>query len=425
MKIGILSDFHFGYAYTSELEEDSFDNANEAITKALDSDLIIIAGDLFDRRVPKTDVLANAIKILTKPLTVENTGIRLIKCDKELKKISERTLSHLPVVAIHGTHERKGIGQNIVQALENAGILIHLDKNTIVFEKNGKRVAIHGMSGVPERYAKNNLEEWNPKPEEDCFNILLLHQSIDPFIYSPLEPPSLKIENLPRGFDLIVDGHLHIAGQEKFGNTTMIFPGSTISTQLERNEAEAQKGFYKLELCQEVKINFIPLENNRKFFYEEIEIKGNIPFRDQVETKLRDILYKQDGKPPLIKIKIKGKETEILEQDLKELERKYSDRAFVFFVKELESPEISRKIEFLRNLREQKFSVEEIGITLLKDNLDELNFASTFDYEKIFSLLSEGNIDNVFNILIGEQKTLTKVLKNLTEKQRGLNKWVE
>jgi len=116
-------------------------------------------------------------------------------------------------------------------------------------------------------------------------------------------------------------------------------------------------------------------------------------------------------KPPLIKLKIVGKETEVSDQELRDIERKYSGKALIGFVKELESPEITQKIEFLRNLREQKLSTEEIGLGLLKKNLEELKFDSIFDYDNTFKLLSDGEIEKVFNILLGEQATLTQVLK--------------
>lgn len=277
MRISILSDFHFGFAYNSELENDSFENAEEAIQKALDSDLILIAGDIFDSRIPKTSTWAKAIKILVKPLMKESSGLNLISCTKELKEISKRTLNHLPIIALHGTHERRSKADtNVIEALENAGILIHLHCQTIVFEKDGVKVAVHGMSGVPERYAKDVMYEWGPLPLPGCFNILALHQSIDPFVYSPLEPPSISISNLPKGFDIIVGGHIHLSGQEKIDRAQLIFPGSTVVTQLEKNEAETKKGFYQLEIDKEIKINFIPLENSRRFFYEEVKIEGSV-----------------------------------------------------------------------------------------------------------------------------------------------------
>lgn len=421
MKISILSDFHFGFAYNSELENDSFENAEEAVQKALNSDLILLAGDIFDSRLPRTGVWAKAIKVLVKPLLIENTGVKLIQSSKQLKEISKRTLNHLPVVSLHGTHERRSKDEtNAVETLENAGLLIHLHCHSVVFEKDGVKVAVHGMSGVPERFAKDVLYQWGPKPIEGCFNILMLHQSIEPFIYSPLDPPSLNLSNLPKGFDLIVDGHLHLSGQEKVNDTVILFPGSTITTQLEKNESGAEKGFYQIELGDEPKINFIPLANGRKFFYEEIKIEPG-SLRDQVESKINEILDKNFAKKPIIKLKIFGNEAEVLGQDLRDIERKYSGQAIISFSKELNTPEVAKKIEFLRNLREQNLSVEDIGNQILKKSLEELKFDSAFDYEQAFNLLSENQADRFFNILIGEQETLNNVLKS--ERKSGLEKW--
>ena len=421
MKIAILSDFHFGFAYNSELENDSFENAEEAVQRALDSDIILLAGDIFDSRLPRTGVWSSAIKVLVKPLLKENTGVKLVQSSKQLKEISKRTLNHLPVVALHGTHERRSKGEtNAVETLENAGLLIHLHCQSIVFEKNGIKVAIHGMSGVPERFAKDVLYQWGPKPIEGCFNILMLHQSIEPFIYSPLDPPTLNLSNLPKGFDLIVDGHLHLAGQEKANSTLILFPGSTITTQLEKNESEAEKGFYQIEFDKELKINFIPLKGNRKFFYDEIKIETGL-LREQVESKINGILNQNFSKKPIIKLRISGNETEVLNQELRDIERKYSGQAIINFAKELDTPGIAKKIEFLRNLREQNLSVEEIGTQILKKSLEELKFDSGFDFEQAFNLLSDSQTERFFNILIGDQGTLNSVLKG--ERKSGLENW--
>ncbi len=406
MKIAILSDFHLGFSFGPETERDSFENAEEALEKALDSDLIIIAGDIFDSRSPKTQTWAEALKIFSKPLLAENTGIKLVSCTKQLKEISKKTLNHLPVIAVHGNHERRSKDEiTAVEALENAGMLIHLHLQTIVLEKDGVKIAIHGMSSVPERYAKDVLDAWNPKPLEGCFNILLLHQSVDPYVYSPLEPPTLNLSSLPHGFDLIVDGHVHTHALDKCNSTPFCVVGSTVLTQLQKNETESKKGFVKVELKDKVKLEFVPLEKCRKFFYEEVEA-GESP-RWQIERKIADILSSQVfRKEPIIRIKIVGKESEVIDRDLREIERKFSGRAILFFSKEVESEEVSEKIEFLRNLREQKLSVEEIGLNILKKNLEELNFEPVFDHEKVFWLLSEGKVEEALNLIVGEQKTL-------------------
>jgi DNA repair exonuclease SbcCD nuclease subunit len=329
MKISILSDFHFGYACNSELENDSFDNVEEAMDKALDSDLIIITGDIFDTRMPKTQTWAQTIKVLIKPLLKENPGVKLVESTKELKEISKRTLNHLPVLALHGNHERRSREEiNPVETLENAGILIHLHCNTIVFEKDGVKVAVHGMSSVAERTAYEVLSQWNPRPMPDCVNILLLHQNIDPYVYSPLEIPSLNHSNLPKGFDLIINGHIHTKVEEKINGSKFIIPGSLTITQFQRSEAEQEKCFVTVNVGKdkEISTEFVPLEKNRKFLYEELKLQDKT-FREQIEKRVNDIVYSRNfSKPPVIRLKIIGKETEVIDQELRELERKYSNK---------------------------------------------------------------------------------------------------
>ena len=411
MKISVLSDLHFGYSYNNELENDSFDNAEEAIDKAMDSDLILVCGDVFDMRGPRTPTWAKALKIMNKPLLKENLGVKLIGSDKELKEISKRILSHVPVIAIHGNHERLVKGeQNTVEALENAGLLLHLHLNTAIFEKDGIKVAIHGMSSVPERYAKDILYQWNPQPVKDCFNILVFHQNIDPFVFSPIEPPTLNISNLPKGFDIIIDGHIHTHTMEQLGNTKLIMPGSTVITQFQRSEAEVEKAIVKLTIGKDAQVDFIPLGTARKFYYEELELT-DVTVQDVVEKKINDILFSKNfAKKPVIRIKLTGKQI-VNDRELNATVSRYSDKAVVIFAKDIESPEFVESLEFLKNLKDQKLSIEEIGLGLLGKNLSALNFESGFYYEDVFHLLSDGEVETVYNILIGEQRGLNQYAK--------------
>ncbi|MFH0711213.1 MAG: metallophosphoesterase [Candidatus Aenigmatarchaeota archaeon] len=405
MKIAVFSDMHFGYAYNSETEDDCFENASEAFELVKDCDLILIPGDIFDSRVPKTGVWANAIRMMVKPLLRNSTGMELVDTDKNIKEISKRSINHQPVVALHGTHERRGKGEiNAVEALEDAGILIHLHLNYVVFEKDGKKVAVHGMSGVPERYAYDVLSKWNPQPIPNCINILMIHQSIDPYIYSPLEPPTLNLANLPKGFDVIIDGHLHGHSQQKIGNNILLFSGSVLMTQMEKKEAEIPKGVHKIIIENGIRTEFVPLTNSRKFYYEEVEASTDL--KETIEARIKTILLKQNSKKPIIKIKISGKDEDVFDQDLKELMKKYENETLVVFSKDTESAEIERKIDFLRNIREHRFSAEDMGQQILRKNLDQLGFGKSFDDELIFGLLSEGDVDKSFQIVLGEQKTL-------------------
>ena len=76
MRIAVLSDFHFGYGYNTELEEDSFSNAEEALERASEADLIINAGDIFDTKFPNRN--SNALqRISSMKLVSKITPVRL------------------------------------------------------------------------------------------------------------------------------------------------------------------------------------------------------------------------------------------------------------------------------------------------------------------------------------------------------------
>ncbi len=410
MKISVLSDMHFGFAPGSEMEMDSFDNSEEAMEKSLSSDLIIICGDVFDVRLPKTQSWANALRILARPLLVENSGTRLVSCTKDLKEITKRrTLNHLPVIALHGNHERRARDEpNTVQALENAGLIVYLNLDTIVFEKDGVKVAIHGMSNVPERYAKDILDKWAPKPVAGCFNILVMHQSVKPYVFSPLEPPTLELDSLPKGFDLIIDGHLHEHSETDIGSTRFMIPGSSVVTQFEKNEAATQKGIYEINLSDRVETKFVPLERTRKFFYEDVRLGDDVSAAEFLKGRIDQMLNGfGDDKKPVIKFRLLGKEGDLQDGALSEVRKKYEGRVILVFTKKLDSPDAtSDKTELLRNLVEDKMPIEDIGMSVLQRNLDEMKFDESFDAEKLFYILAENDTDVVVSLLVGEQAVL-------------------
>jgi DNA repair exonuclease SbcCD nuclease subunit len=393
MKISIFSDLHFGFASNTPLEDDSFDNAEQALKQSLDCDLILICGDMFDEKFPKPDEIARAIKILS--LAKNHNGAKIVKgINKDVPDIKG-----IPIIALHGTHERWSGHINAVQLLESAGLLIHLHKSGVIVESGGIKVAVQGMSGVPERHAAEIMEMWSPKPIEGCYNILLLHQSIHPFLYSPLEAPTLNLDNLPEGFDLIVNGHIHKKRFEKIGSKKILLTGSTIVTQLKEEEQE-EKGIHKLFLPED-KIIFEPLQNVRKFFFEEVEIKDG----ESAREKIINALSKYKGnyqKKPLIKLRIKSGKFVNIDKEMKGIMKDYED-FIIRYSKEALGGESSEKTHMLREARERKFSIVELGMKILEENLIESNFSKEIDYSKLFDYVTEGRLEHAKKLLVGEE----------------------
>ncbi|MEM5799498.1 MAG: DNA repair exonuclease [Candidatus Aenigmatarchaeota archaeon] len=394
MKISIFSDLHFGYALNTPIENDSFDNAEQAIKQGLDSDLIIICGDLFDNRFPKPDTLTKAIRILSLPSFTQSKTKIIETINKDVKRENKG----IPIVALHGTHERLSKDQyNAVQLLESAGLLYHLHKNGLIFENSGIKLSIQGMSGVPERFAAQILEDWSPKPIKGCYNILLLHQSIHPFVYSHLDPPSLNIDNLPEGFDLIINGHIHTPKIENIGNKKILLTGSTIVTQT-KPEEQYDKGIYKL-ILPEKKLFFEPLINVRKFFYEEVNIKDDKTLRDQIQDILKKYKNKYEKKP-IIKFKIISSSLINIDKEMKYITEQYSSDFIIKYSKEIISKETDDKIKILRDARELKIPIEDLGMKILEENLKQLNFDKDIDFSRLYDFLSQENIEMAKKILL-------------------------
>ena len=412
MDISICSDFHLGKDWDGERREDSFENARESIKKSLDSDLILLPGDLFDTRVPRQEVLSKAANIFSLPVLNSKSDLEIVDTDKE--NIPELAMRGTPAIAIHGTHERRSKSfVNPIQLLERMGYVIHLHGEYVVLQnEEGDKVAVHGLSGVPERYAKDALHKMSPEPIEGAYNILLLHQSIGGYVYSDDRDAIISVEDLPEGFDLIIDGHIHwynIDDREK--NKNLVFPGSTITTQMRKIEAEKPKGFLKLN-TKTSKLEFIELESPREVFYEEVEVAGmdSQEARREINERIEKIVEKGLDKKPLVRIIIKGEDP--LRISKNQIRKKFGEDVIITIKKKFESD--SSRSKAFEEFEEERKSVEEVGMELLRDNVSKNNnFEGRLDFgpEDLFEVLAEGNKERAMKMLkdgVKEKKDSSK-----------------
>lgn len=320
MDISIISDTHFGFKWGSERGEDTFEAAKEAFEKSKDADIIILPGDIFDKKIPKQEVLDKAAEVFS----IAMDGERKVTSDQDLGMHGEG----VPVVAIHGTHERRPRSYtNPIELMSRTGHLHHIDNDKVVFEKDGEKVAVHGMSGVPERYAPKVLEKFDPQPVENAFNILVVHQSIEGFVYTDEDHNYLKLEDFPEGFDLIVNGHIHWYNLERFQKgeeKPLVLPGSTVTTQMRKIEAEKSKGFLRLNTEQNT-LDFCPLDTPRQVEYVELKVDGEE--WPEIRKKAFEKLDSIEGDKPLVNLKITG-ETES-RINIREIKQRFNNRMFL------------------------------------------------------------------------------------------------
>ncbi len=402
LKAAVLSDTHLGFGIGTERENDCYENFEQATRLALKegAQLVLLCGDIFHDKIPRQEVLGKAIEIFTRLNKSLRSEPKLLKRVKSGNVEVFKELAIPPVIAIWGTHERRHIGStNPVQLLEKAGLLACLHTESILVECNSDRIGIHGLSGIPEQYAKDAMKAWNPKPFEDCSNILMIHQNI-----KEIMPPvdfALEFSDFPKDF-IALCGHIHNTSQHRhpISKNPIIAVGSTVSTQLQKIESEIPKGFYVFEFGREkYDYKFMPIKT-RPFFYETLQAEGKKPAEilSEIEKKISEFLagnsFSEKNKP-IIRIKLAGMLAQGFRQEdfgFGKIISEFGGRAILSLDKSnLSAADSQQGSRLLEDLRDRKLSIDEIGIQILEKNLG-INIGAE-KLGAIFHLLAEEEIE--------------------------------
>lgn len=390
MKIAIISDCHFGF------NEDALPQAREAMLIAIKmkSDLILLPGDIYDTRVPKQETVHETVKLYHE-IGKAGIGREDLPTIFELRENSPTPMhiEGMPILAIWGTHERRSKGlSNIIQIMDAANLLVNLHARTIILRKGGEEVAIQGLGGVPEEYFKRTLEVARFLPTKGAFNIFVFHQNLQELM--PIENEGdVSIKELPEGFDLYVNGHIHWNHDMVVSGRRLLVSGSTVVTQMKKNE-EKEKGFYLFDTVTK-NAEFVKIPS-RPFYFREIEFKDatseEVEFA--LDAKLLEITQKGDLWAPLVKIKLLGtiKKGALSSLNLDGVTRKYSKNAKIHIDKDFSSAELKDRIDQLRKIRSEGKNAKELGMEILMDRLSEKKLEMK-DPRELFELLAEGEID--------------------------------
>ena len=345
MKVALVADTHFGYA---RYYEDAMQQGREAFEKACSmADIVILAGDIFDMKVPRLEVLGTVMDIL--------------ECGKSNDWKARNHDGKTPIVAIHGTHERRSKESvNPIQILERAGFVTNIHESCTMFEKEGEKVGVCGFGGVPDEFVREEMKKANITTAENAFNIFVFHQTISEFI--PMAK-GLSLNDLPSGFDLYVCGHIHKKMIKEMDNGKLfIIPGSTVITQLKRDEVE-EKGFILYD-TKERKWEFVPVKS-RVFLFKEIVFAAadSVSVKKQCRESIEKLLVeadkigkeRKDTRRPIIKIQISGSMKEGLKRenlDLSDIADEYNEKCALELENDLDSKGLSERIELFRKMYE-------------------------------------------------------------------------
>lgn len=267
MRILHTSDWHIGRQFHNQslLEDQQYvlDQIIELVTTEA-VDVVIIAGDVYDRSVPPADAVA----------------------------LLNRTLEHLcqelnvPVILISGNHdsaERLGFGAELMQG-SGLRIFSRLEAVTepVVFTQNGTEVAIYGIPYCTPEWVRHTFEEpvktfdeahtflverikshW----QKDRRNVLVSHCFVSGGDVSESERP-LSVGGADtvswrplEAFDYVALGHLH--APQKVGADHIRYAGSLLKYSF--SEVNQNKGITLVDIVadQPVSIQHRPLRPKR------------------------------------------------------------------------------------------------------------------------------------------------------------------
>ncbi|HQT44445.1 MAG TPA: DNA repair exonuclease [Candidatus Micrarchaeota archaeon] len=371
MRIGIVSDTHFGY---KRWEADALSQATDALLDAAKKcDVILMPGDIFDSRIPRPETFHDSIKALQATLASKKWAAKCINRP-----------GAPPIAAIHGTHELRGRELvNPIQILETIGLLADVHNSTAIYELDGRRVAITGLGGVPEDLAAAAIEKAGFAPHPNAFNIFVFHQSVSELMYAGGKS-IMSLDDLPKGFDLYVCGHLHKYQTALDGK--LIIPGSTVLTQLKEEEA-GPKGYVIFDSATG-KHEFVPVKT-REFIFKKLRFDNATPtqIQDAVDREFSQILAEGRAKP-IVRIVIEGTLKDgFSPQDVRILKPEMPG-AVIEVDSKLDMASLKEKIEAIRHARQGKMTVAEFGMGILRKQCADAGIAG-LDVDDAFSTLIE------------------------------------
>ena len=404
MKLAILSDFHLGY---ERFREDAYMQAREALEEASkEADVLVMPGDIFDMRNPKPEVLAEAINLF-RDLSGKAWNAKVTKYEGK-----GENFTNLPIIAIPGTHERRAYGvEDPVDLLALAGLLVDISDGKVFVEKENERICIFGLGGIAEERFKEALREADLRPEENIFNAFIFHQSVHELL--PFSSDFITLDDLPVGFDLYIDGHIHNKVEMEAHGKPFLIPGSTVLTQLKEGEQEA-KGFFIFDtMTKEYTFREI---KSRKFKLVRIDVEGLEPGRiaERIERNLSSEIKNDDGEKPIIRVELSGKLMDgfkSIDIDVQSAIKEFKEKAIIEIGKgKVESEQHNAEVESLRRGTLENISIKDFGLSIFIEKLAEKKCDLRTNPRELFDLLSEEG---------SKEKTVKKALDLLLYQSEG------
>jgi len=263
VKFSHFADVHLGAFRDPTLRELNVSAFEKGIDRAieLESDFIIIAGDLFEIALPDMAVV-----------------------DRAVRKMKQAKDAGIPIYVVYGSHDYSATETSIIDVLGSAGIIkkvvsantnedgkIRLDFFTD--EKTG--VKFSGMSarkrGAEKTYYENLDCGHLENGENGSVKIFLFHSTLNEMKPDFLAmSDGIPLSNFPKKFDYYAGGHVHKRMERDFPEYgKFVFTGALFGGDYRdlENSSNEKNGFYFVEIdgAKTVSARFEPIEVSRIF----------------------------------------------------------------------------------------------------------------------------------------------------------------
>ncbi len=394
-----LADVHLGGWREEKLKILGLKAFSKAINLIIEKnvDFVVIAGDFFNTAIPSIEVIKHATFELNK-----------------LKK------NNIPVYVISGSHDHSPSGKTMLDVLENAELIINVQKNAKIEngklklkfyeyknEKNNEIIKITGIPGKRQALESQFYEmlDYDYLEKEEGKKIFLFHMLLDEFKKPGKEKvPSISKSVLPKNFFYYGGGHPHLVGQNEYYEGIIAYPGPLFPNNFEELEELKTGGFYFVKYDGKIQ-----LEWNKVFVKNVVVLKYNVEGKlsekvtEEIVEKIKTLQLADSIFLLRVEGKLKGKISDI---NWNVIRKTVYERGAYFF---------SKNIYSLKSEDEKEFYSEE----LLEKNFLEENVIKEFEEQKnIPKLLPKNSLKKLIDILSEEKKegeTKTDFEKRLLE----------
>ncbi len=295
----------------------------------LDIDLLVIAGDLFDRSKP-------------------NPIIRQIIIDN-LVKVSKVK----PVLVIPGNHDRSKFSKGLLFIHSNLHIYNKPTIDKIIIKDITLTITAIPFLREKKLETINEIITRNLKLPKTDFNLLMFHELVESckvgitnFEFTKNMKDVVPIDMIDEKFDYIALGHVHKYQQIPNSKTPIFYSGSVERTSVV--EREEEKGFIIVKVIfnktNNVKV-LIPTFQTlpaRKIIYYKIESLQNFSLNQMIQ-ELNQLLISID-KAPLVNIRIMHIDNYSIYKEIKEYLKNLKSSLLIFDF-QLSSPDFTFKLK--------------------------------------------------------------------------------